>query len=292
MFAYDLIGFQSRGSLRAFIDYVSTDLNAVPSPDGAIDHFGRSLTARSYPIGIDPREMASLALTGEGMESHERLKRVHRGRKLLLGVDRIDYSKGLPHKFAAYSRFLESSPELHGKTGFLQIGQPSRSRVQEYQDLSEHLIAEAGRINGRYGRLDWTPLHYHTQSYDRAALAGIYRAADVCLVTPLRDGMNLVAKEFIAAQDPDDPGVLILSQFAGAAEQLEDALIVNPYSDDQCAAAILRATQMPLDERKARWRKLMDNVCDESLTAWKDRFLSDLRGEDTNGAEQPYRRRA
>ena len=292
MFAYDLIGFQSRGSLRAFIDYVSTDLNAVPSPDGAIDHFGRSLTARSYPIGIDPREMASLALTDEGMESYEQLKRVHRGRKLLLGVDRIDYSKGLPHKFAAYSRFLESSPELHGKTGFLQIGQPSRSRVQEYQDLSEHLIAEAGRINGRHGRLDWTPLHYHTQSYGRAALAGIYRAADVCLVTPLRDGMNLVAKEFIAAQDPDDPGVLILSQFAGAAEQLEDALIVNPYSDDQCAAAILRATQMPLDERKARWRKLMDNVCDESLTAWKDRFLSDLRGDDADGAAQPYRRRA
>ncbi len=277
MFAYDLIGFQSNSSIRAFTDYISSELGAVPSSEGFIDHFGRAICARCYPIGVDPQEVRSLARSPKGKNAFQKLGEANSKRKLLLGVDRIDYSKGLPNKFAAFSHLLEKHSELWGTISLLQIGQPSRTRVQEYQNLSEKLIAEAGRINATFGRLDWTPLRYHAQSYRRDELAGIYQAAHACLVTPLRDGMNLVAKEFVAAQNPDDPGVLILSQFAGAAEHLRDALIINPHSIDQCVDAMRKAIAMPLEERIHRWNSL--NICVEetSINTWMNSFLSDLR---------------
>ncbi|GGD53450.1 alpha,alpha-trehalose-phosphate synthase (UDP-forming) [Croceicoccus pelagius] len=277
LFGYDLVGFQTEKDLKAFCDYFETELDAQPDEDGLMDLFGRRLLARSYPISINPAEMVELGRSEKAQESFRRVCEGNAGRKILLGVDRIDYSKGLPHKFAAFSRFLERFPERRGTASLLQIGQPSRSLVEEYQDLGDELVAEAGRINGRFGKLDWTPLAYHTQSYGRDALAGIYRAADVCLVTPLRDGMNLVAKEFVAAQDPEDPGVLILSRFAGAAEQLTEAILVNPYDKEQCAETIAQAIDMPLPERIERWRALNATISRSSLSAWKDDFMRDLR---------------
>lgn len=276
MFAYDLVGFQTHSSLDAFKDYVTTELGAVSGANLLADRFGRKLIAKSYPIGIDPSEFHELKSSKEACHRFDQLRSSLGDRKLIVGVDRIDYTKGLIHKFAAYTHFLERFERHRHQTQLLQIGQPSRDMVEDYQALGEQLITEAGRINGTHGQLDWTPLQYHTRSYPRDALAGIYRAADVALVTPLRDGMNLVAKEFIAAQDPDDPGVLILSRFAGAAEQLTDALLVNPHSHEQCAEAIMHAIEMPRDQRIRRWRALYDNISRQDLGGWVESFLADL----------------
>lgn len=276
MFAYDLVGFQTRSSLDAFRDYVTTELGAVAEGEFLADRFGRKLIAKSFPIGIDPAEFAELSGSDEARRSFAQLRSNLGDRRLLVGVDRIDYTKGLVHKFAAYAHFLDRSEKHRDQAQLLQIGQPSRDMVEDYQALGEQLITEAGRINGLHAQLDWTPLQYHTRSYPRDALAGIYRAADVALVTPLRDGMNLVAKEFIAAQDPDNPGVLILSRFAGAAEQLTDALLVNPHSYEQCAAAISQAIEMPRKDRIRRWQALYDNVVREDLAGWARNFLNEL----------------
>jgi len=281
LFGYDLVGFQTDKDLAAFRDYFHTELNAHPNEEGLIDMFGRRLLAKSYPISINPSEMVDLSQTEEASSSYRRIRKVNAGRKILLGVDRIDYSKGLLHKFAAYNRFLEEFPDRRGTATLLQIGQPSRDLVAEYQDLGEDLIAEAGRINGRFGRLDWTPLSYHTQSYGRDALAGIYRAAHACLVTPLRDGMNLVAKEYIAAQDPDDPGVLVLSRFAGAAAQMPEALLVNPYAPEEVADAIQRALKMPLAERKSRFASLREGVEHEDVHWWREKFVKMIEETET-----------
>ncbi|GGD83235.1 trehalose-6-phosphate synthase [Croceicoccus mobilis] len=284
LFGYDLVGFQSNKDLAAFTDYVATELNVEPSGNGLIDHFGRRLRARAYPISINPAEMVEL---GES-EAAARIEATLRGRaigqKIILGVDRIDYSKGLPQKFAAFERFLERFPERHGTVNLLQIGQPSRGLVEEYRNLGDELAAEAGRINGRHGMLDWTPLSYHTQSYGRDALTGIYRAADACIVTSLRDGMNLVAKEFVAAQAADDPGVLILSRFTGAAEQLCEALLINPYDKEQCAEVFGEALDMPREERVARWKELKAHIEENSLTDWQQRFTHDLRATENEAA--------
>ncbi len=285
LFGYDLVGFQSNKDLGAFTDYVETELGVDPSPDGLIDHFGRKLHARAYPISINPGEMVELGESEAAARSEAMLRDRAGEEKIMLGVDRIDYSKGLPQKFAGYERFLERFPERHGSVRLLQIGQPSRGLVEEYRNLGDELAAEAGRINGQYGTLDWSPLSYHTQSYGRDALAGIYRAADACIVTSLRDGMNLVAKEFVAAQSPDDPGVLILSRFTGAAEQLGDALLINPYDKEQCAEVFAEALDMGRDERIARWQALNDSIARNSLTDWQERFTQDLRGTTHSGAK-------
>jgi trehalose 6-phosphate synthase len=188
----------------------------------------------------------------------------------------MDYSKGLPQRFEAVGRLFDNYPETHGAVSFTQIAPPSRSIVDEYAQLRETLDQLSGRINGDYGDLDWIPIRYLARSYNREEIAGLYRLADVCLVTPLQDGMNLVAKEFIAAQDPDDPGVLILSQFAGAAEQMKEAIIVNPHATDDVADAIKTALNMPIAERKSRWEALYRNVCEEDITWWRQQFFAAL----------------
>ena len=179
-------------------------------------------------------------------------------RALLIGVDRLDYSKGLPERFRAFSRFLDEHPDWHRRVTLLQIAPSSRGEVREYRQLRRELEGIAGAINGRYAEPDWVPLRYVNKAYQQATLAGFYRLARVGLVTPFRDGMNLVAKEYVAAQDPDDPGVLVLSRFAGAAEELDAALLVNPFDGEGMALALHAALLMPLAERKARWRTMMD----------------------------------
>lgn len=276
LFEYDLVGFQTRRWLRAFQDYVIEELGTDVEPGGWISAFGRRLLARFYPIGVDCSEMNALVKSDAAQKAYHDLRQRHGDQQIMIGIDRIDYTKGLPQKFAAYAQFLDDNPESRERSCLLQIGQPSRSEVEDYRELHEALNTEAGSINGMHGTLSWTPLVYRTQSLQRDTLAGLYRAARIALVTPLRDGMNLVAKEFVAAQDPEDPGVLILSKFAGAAEQMHEALLVNPFDREGFAEAIRRALDMPRSERAARWAALYTGTCRDDLSAWRDGFLSDL----------------
>jgi trehalose 6-phosphate synthase len=201
------------------------------------------------------------------------------GRTLLFGVDRLDYSKGLPERFLGYERFLADHPEYHDRVSLLQIAPPSRADVTSYQDIRKTLDALSGHINGEFSTAYWVPIRYVNRGYGRGELAGIYRAAKVALVTPLRDGMNLVAKEYVAAQEPEDPGVLILSSFAGAAAQLSDALIVNPFSAEELADAIATALAMPKAERVRRWKAMMENIASEDVTWWLNRFVDALKAD-------------
>ncbi|MGB8901110.1 MAG: trehalose-6-phosphate synthase, partial [Methylocella sp.] len=199
---------------------------------------------------------------------------------LIIGVDRLDYSKGLKQRIEAFCTFLERSPRAaRARVTMLQIAPKSRSEVPEYARLQRELAEEAGRINGKFGDVDWTPLRYINKPMSRATLAGLYRIARVGLVTPLRDGMNLVAKEYVAAQAPDNPGVLVLSQFAGAAQELKRALIVNPYDIEATASAIARAVAMPLEERKDRWSAMMTVLRANSIHDWTAHFLQALSNE-------------
>jgi trehalose 6-phosphate synthase len=198
---------------------------------------------------------------------------------MVVGVDRLDYSKGLEERFLAYEQLLADHPDWAERVFLLQIATPSRDTVQTYQEIRAKLDAVSGRINGAYATMDWVPIRYVNRAHRRDDLAGVYRAAHVGLVTPLRDGMNLVAKEYVAAQDPEDPGVLVLSKYAGAAEQMEAALIVNPFSREEMSEALATALAMPRDERIARWRQLMDGVLRDDVSAWRDRFVEALREE-------------
>jgi trehalose 6-phosphate synthase len=228
------------------------------------------------PIGIDAAAFRRAANDPAARAAHEAMLESANGRAMLIGVDRLDYSKGLQERFLAYERFLAAHPEKHEQVFLLQIAPPSRVEVGSYQEIRASLEAESGRINGAYASAEWVPIRYVNQGYPRDELAAMYRAARIALVTPLRDGMNLVAKEYVAAQDPEDPGVLILSRFAGAAEQLRHALLVNPYSAEDVADAIAVALAMPREERIARWRPMMETVERENVTWWMRRFIAEL----------------
>jgi trehalose 6-phosphate synthase len=199
------------------------------------------------------------------------------GRRMIVGVDRLDYSKGLEERFLAYEQALADTPELREKVFLLQIATISRDAVEAYQDIRNRLESVTGRINGRFATMDWVPIRYVTASHRRDELAGVYRSAAIGLVTPLRDGMNLVAKEYVAAQDAEDPGVLVLSRFAGAASQMKEALIVNPFSREDVSEAIKRGLSMSRKERRKRWEALMHGVVNDDVTAWRDSFVAALR---------------
>lgn len=273
---YDVIGFQSAQDKSNFERYMIEEHNAVLTADGALKAFDRTTRVKAYPIGIDAAGFRDAAESEEAKCAATRISRFLGGRNLIIGVDRMDYSKGLPERFAAIGKLFDNHPELHGKVSMTQITPPSRSKVEEYRQLRETLDGLAGRINGDYGDLDWIPLRYLARSYRREELAGLFQTARVGLVTPLRDGMNLVAKEFVMAQLEEDPGVLILSEFAGAAEQLSDALIVNPHDTNRLAETVNVALNMGLDERQARWDKLRSIVESQDVNWWRNLFLDDL----------------
>ena len=279
---YDLIGFQSPTDLQSFQDYVTRVLaEGQVGTDGTASAHGESVRAGVFPIGTEPRHFAELATTRDALRYGQRVKESLRGRDLILSVDRLDYSKGLPQRVAGLDSMLERYPEHRRRVTFMQIASPSRSEVPQYKDIRHELDAAVGQINGRFGRFDWVPVRYINRTYSHSVLAGLYRFAHVCLVTPLRDGMNLVAKEFVAAQDPADPGVLVLSKFAGAAHQMEGALIVNPYDCQAMGNAVHRALTMERNERIERWRAMMERITRESLTWWRESFiaaLSSVRG--------------
>lgn len=276
LFAYDVVGFQTEEWLETFHDYVVREMGGVVGEDGKLTVGGRTIRAIACPIGIDSQEFVASANSPQAMATHTRMVESSIGRSLIVGVDRLDYSKGLEERFNGYQRYLETYPDAHANVYLLQIAPPSRATVQSYQDIRAQLDALSGRINGAFADIDWVPLRYVNQGYPRNVLAGVYRAARVGLVTPLRDGMNLVAKEYVAAQDPEDPGVLVLSRFAGAAAQLSNALVVNPYSPEDIADAIARAVSMPREERIARWRPMFENVCNEDVIWWRKRFTDAL----------------
>ncbi|SDD55929.1 alpha,alpha-trehalose-phosphate synthase (UDP-forming) [Paraburkholderia lycopersici] len=278
--SFDLLGFQTKPDLRAFCDYIANEAGGTTTtrPDGLtrIEAFGQTLCAGDYPIGVYPDEIAELARAGERGKPVRTLKATLHGRKVIMSVDRLDYSKGLVERFRAFERLLDQAPAQRNKVSFVQIAPPTRADLHAYQDIRLRLEAESGRINGRYAELDWTPIWYIHRQYERAVLAALFRASHVGYVTPLRDGMNLVAKEYVSAQDPENPGVLVLSRFAGAAQELSGALIVNPLDIDGMADALNAALSMPLAERLARYADMMAQLRENNVSVWRDRFMRDL----------------
>ena len=278
MFAYDLVGFQTDRDVQSFLDYVIREADGKLEPDGRVTCFGRTIEVRAFPIGIDAASIAAMATLPEAKSHAVRLVDSLAGRQLIIGVDRLDYSKGIDRRFSAYAKLLEKHPEHKAKVSFLQIAPPLRMDVSAYRAMRRELERLLGRINGEFADYDWVPLRYVNKAYNHIALAGLYRTARVAFVTPLRDGMNLVAKEYVAAQDPEDPGVLVLSRFAGAARQLREALIVNPFDEQSMVDALHRGLKMPLEERRARWNSLMANVQEQNIDLWRDSFLGALNG--------------
>jgi trehalose 6-phosphate synthase len=278
LLAYDLVGFQSNDALTAFGEYVERELD-LKVEDGIVTFSGRETRAGAFPIGIEAEAFARLTQAPAARAAFERMRQSQAGRRMIIGVDRLDYSKGLEERFLAYEQVLADHPDLAEQVFLLQIATPSRDAVEAYQEIRARLDAISGRVNGAYATVDWVPIRYVNRSHRRDELAGLYRAAHVGLVTPLRDGMNLVAKEYVAAQDPEDPGVLVLSRYAGAAEQMTDALIVNPFSREEMSEALARALAMPREERRKRWRRLMDGVLRDDVAAWRDRFVAALAGD-------------
>ncbi|UAL12323.1 trehalose-6-phosphate synthase [Caulobacter segnis] len=284
LFHYDLLGFQTEESLHAFEGYVFNEVHGSKNELGELQAFGHKLHASAFPIGIDAEDFAKIVTGDTARKVYDRMMAHSVFRKMVVGVDRLDYSKGLEERLIGYERFLHDHPDLVRETMLLQIAPISRDEVEAYQDLRGRLDGLIGRINGAYAEMDSTPIRYVNRSYRRDELAGVYRASKAALVTPLRDGMNLVAKEYVAAQDPEDPGVLILSRFAGAARQMKDALIINPNSPEEISDALERALSMDLAERKRRWEALFDNVTREDVTAWRDKFVAALSARPDAGA--------
>jgi trehalose 6-phosphate synthase len=274
--AYDLIGFQTESDLQSFRDYLLRLGSGEDLGGGVFRGFGRVFRAAVFPVGIDVDGIAAQAAAAETSRHFRRLRDSMRERSLIIGVDRLDYSKGLPERFAAYAHLLEQYPQARGRTVFLQIAPPSRSDVPEYREIRRTLEGAAGNINGRYAEFDWTPLRYLNKSFNHRILTGFYRGAQIALVTPFRDGMNLVVKEYLASQSADDPGMPVLSCFAGAAQELDAAIIVNPYDREGMADAIWQGLEMPLGERKERWGAMMATLRRNDAESWRRRFLAAL----------------
>ncbi len=275
LFAYDLIGFQTDEDVRRFQEHVRRAYGGS-ARGGAVSAFGRELRVGAFPIGIDVDQVHRHAFTSPGNREWSRMRRVLRGRDQFIGVDRLDYSKGLLRRMDAFGRYLERHPKAHGKVILLQVAPVSRGSLESYRDFRRELEGEAARINGRFARFDWTPVHYLNRALPRRTLAGLYRASRVGIVTPMRDGMNLVAKEYVAAQDPADPGVLVLSRFAGAAQQMDEALLVNPYDGEEIAGAMHQAREMRLVERRRRHEALMRGLRDYDVGRWRRDFVAAL----------------
>ncbi len=276
LFSFDVVGFQTNADVVNFQRFVSEHADGKVLSDGRIIAFGRTIIARAFPIGIDVEAFHKMARTPAAQEVIERLHRRLLARSHIIGVDRLDYTKGLPERMRAFRRLLELFPDKRRAVTLMQIAPPTREDVAAYADIREELEKLSGSINGEYGNFDWTPVRYIHRNIPRQTLAALFRGCQVGLVTPLRDGMNLVAKEYIAAQDDNSPGVLVLSRFAGAAEDLEEALIVNPYDIDDIAHALQQALMMPVEERQARHRALMKRIRATDAKHWRENFLSTL----------------
>ncbi len=277
LYAYDLVGFQTRRDVERFQAYVRLFGGGKVLDNGVLEApGGRRFRADAFPISIDTALIARQAKAAENKPAVRDLRTSIQPRQLAIGVDRLDYSKGLPERFFGFQRYLERHPDQKGNLTYLQIAPVSRGEVAEYKTLRNQLEQLAGHINGNHAEPAWTPLRYVNRNFTHATLTGFYRMASVGLVTPLRDGMNLVAKEFVAAQDPEDPGVLVLSILAGASYEMREALIVNPHDLDGVADAIATASNMPKAQRIDRWRSMMDHLETNDIGAWRRGYLEAL----------------
>jgi trehalose 6-phosphate synthase len=280
---YNLVGVQTERDADNLRRSLVQELGAT-NHRGDVVHLGEHQTrVKSFPIGIDVRGFEQAA---QRSGSHRLVRQATANlgsRRLIIGIDRLDYSKGIPERMEAFERFLVGNPDQRGHVTYLQITPTSRSEVPEYATLSRQVNETLGRINGSLGEPGWVPIHYVNSTYPRSVLAGLNRLARVGLVTPMRDGMNLVAKEYVAAQDPDDPGVLVLSKFAGAAQQLTDALIVNPNDKFEVAEAVRDALYMDREERIARWTRMMGVLRRTDISWWAETFLRDLSNPKATG---------
>ncbi|HEY7886408.1 MAG TPA: trehalose-6-phosphate synthase [Cellvibrionaceae bacterium] len=274
---YDLVGFQTETDHLGFCTGISQGLGGEILRDGKLRLGHLHCTAKVYPISVETGVLHEAAKAGESSDEWKKLASSLAHRQLIIGVDRLDYSKGLVQRFQAYDRLLGHFKEFIRDVVYLQIAPTSRGDLQAYGDLAKRIDREAGHIIGTYADFDWMPLRYINRGFRRRTILAMYNLADVGLVTPLRDGMNLVAKEYVAAQSPDNPGVLILSELAGAADELDAALIVNPYDIDGMAGTLAKALKMPLDERIDRWRKMMDVLEAYDIHRWQALFLADLK---------------
>ncbi|OCX61662.1 hypothetical protein BFP70_15250 [Thioclava sp. SK-1] len=270
---YHVVGMQAERDVRNAMAAMVELGNAQELAGGFVYMEPRQTRIAAFPIAIDADEFRTLA--------EEQVQKLPAGvlkpeRRLMIGVDRLDYTKGVPQRFKAFGEFLERHEDWHRHVSMLQISPPTREGVEAYDNIREETELLSGRINGQFADISWAPIRFINRPIPREVLAGLYRASDVALVTPLMDGMNLVAKEFVAAQDRDDPGVLILSQFAGAAEQMPDALIVNPHDTEQMATSIMTALAMPLIDRRRRHDALMDRLMKHDVAWWSKGFLTAL----------------
>ena len=278
---YDLVGFQTETDAANFARYVESECHYPGNRKDGYDTGERIVKVGAFPVGIETEAFAKMARRAMQSSFVSGVLASLSGRAMIIGVDRLDYSKGIENRIAAFERFLENHPEWCNNVTYLQITPKSRSAIPEYMEMDRNVSTMVGRLNGTYGEASWTPVRYVNKAHTRTALAGLYRGARAALVTPLRDGMNLVAKEYIAAQDPNDPGVLILSRFAGAAMECKPALLVNPYDSESVAAAIHRALSMPLEERRARHKALYDIIAANDIEDWPAHFLKALTGSST-----------
>ncbi len=277
--AYDVIGFHTPRDLAAFkacllepiVDAEAGAGNRIRVPHG-------ELVADVFPIGVDVDEIIGLAGQAQDSKPMRQMRESLSGSALVIGVDRLDYSKGLTQRFLAYERLLEKYPNAQNNLVLLQIAPPTRAGVRTYDEIRSQLEQTSGRINGRFSETDWVPIRYLNKGIDRKTLMGLFRHAAVGVVTPVRDGMNLVAKEYVAAQDPDNPGALVLSSLAGAACELDRAIIVNPYDRDEVADGIAHALNMPLQERRERHAAMLATLRRNDITAWRTRFVDALVG--------------
>ena len=276
MLSYDLLGFQTEEDRDNFLGYVKTNLGLTVHDDVVISQHGRTRAA-VFPIGIDAEKFALAAAKAITHPDVSRLRRSLNGERLAIGVDRLDYSKGLINRIRAFDQMWTANPHLARTVSLLQIATPSRGGIEAYGQLQSDVARLVSDVNGRHGEVDWTPIRYLNKGYGQAVLAGLYRTAQVGVVTPLHDGMNLVAKEYIAAQNPSDPGVLVLSKFAGAANELDAALLVNPHDIDGMARTIATALSMPLPERRMRYEAMMKKLRGHSIQQWFAGFVEALQ---------------
>jgi trehalose 6-phosphate synthase len=279
---YDVVGFQTEDDVRSLYSCLELAVPGAWQVDRDqvnVEVGGRRVHIGAYPIGVDVEEIGKEATAAVAEEPVQRMTASLQGRKLIIGVDRLDYSKGLTQRFDSFEHFLETFPDNQSKVTFLQIAPLSRADVLAYSEIRQALEQTAGRLNGRFAEADWTPIRYLNRNFSHATTMGFLRASQVGLVTPIRDGMNLVAKEYVAAQDPDDPGVLLLSPMAGAARELTGALQVNPFDKRGMALALQSALHMPLDERRQRHQQNYDALRRYDIHRWYSRFFRDLTGD-------------